>query len=292
MHFLATYQVHDDEGRVHDVPFPVQGDSAEQVQSLFRQRMLEALKLGRAGFSFAGCYHHLETFVDSASRPAFEQLLGRSKQRGEHLEAIFDNVGDDDQKVFYIHYVLTVDTPEGLLQQARLVNRSLRWMSPLKDTVFLFDELWDRDILLPATRTDKGMAVLVEGGEPVVMKPEWTFWIRGHQDDLLIKAGPYLLQVLEGEEGYSVISATRPEATKLIDTPPEPEAAPFKHYLRLFNRRKVFLREKVIESPVQLTTKALDDLYDRMHEDLADEVWPAKIGWIDWSTTSWDTQAQ
>lgn len=59
-----------------------------------------------------------------------------------------------------------------------------------------------------------------------------------------------------------------------------------KHYLWLFNRQKGFLLEKVIEATAPLTAEELSARYAQMAEGLTAEVWPAKIGWIDWSTTA------
>jgi hypothetical protein len=217
MYFLAAYDVHDDDGQFHQVLMPVEGESEEQVRSLFRQAVSHAIEAGHPGFSFAGRYHHLENFVDTVYRTTFDEYHKVTKQCGEHFELAFDNLGDED-RVFYMHYVLRVSTLEGMVLQARVKKRSLRWMPPLADCVFLLDELWDRNILLPATRTASGMAVLDDTNETFVLKPEWAFWIEGHQDDLLISAGPYVLQVLESEEGYEVLSVQQSGETPAAGT--------------------------------------------------------------------------
>jgi hypothetical protein len=88
--------------------------------------------------------------------------------------------------------------------------------------------------------------------------------------------------------------ADSPEAGRgMCDrTPSETQPTVFKHYLWLFNRQKAFLREEVVESSAPLTFEELAERYNQMHDRLAGELWPAKIGWIDWSTTPRDTPAQ
>jgi hypothetical protein len=221
MYFLAAYDVHDDDGQFHQVLMPVEGESEEQVRSLFRQAVSHAIEAGHPGFSFAGRYHHLENFVDTVYRNTFDEYQKVTKQCGEHFELAFGNLSDED-RVFYMHYVLRVSTLEGMVQQARVRKRSLRWMPPLADCVFLLDELWDRSILLPATRTETGMTVLADTGETFVLKPEWAFWVEGHQDDLVICAGPYVLHVIESDEGYEVLSI---EQSRKTDVPGTVESA-------------------------------------------------------------------
>jgi hypothetical protein len=63
---------------------------------------------------------------------------------------------------------------------------------------------------------------LADTGETFVLKPEWAFWVEGHQDDLVICAGPYVLHVIESDEGYEVLSI---EQSRKTDVPGTVESA-------------------------------------------------------------------
>ena len=115
--------------------------------------------------------------------------------------------GEADDFVSFVSELPLIQSLQTWLSGERFKRRGLRWVSAGGDYIYFADELWSRDILLPARHTGGGVAVVPENGAEVILRRDWEYWIEGHQDDLVISGGGFSLVVREDSTGYVVNSA-------------------------------------------------------------------------------------
>lgn len=205
MDLVVSYFGSGIDGRGSNITFLIDEGSVETAKSRFREALKQAVIEHREKFCFWGRHHYVHNFVSRVSSKRFEYLEQYSKSRGHKgPEAISPSEFDDE--VTIIQMVPSVRTVSECQTAAKTTQRALRWMREGADYVYLLDELWDRDILLPATRVEAGMQVTPYEGKTVVLQPDWYYYIEGHQDEVVISAGTHELVVHESETGYSVKS--------------------------------------------------------------------------------------
>jgi hypothetical protein len=206
MDLVVSYFGSGIDGRNSSVTFLIEEESTETAKSRFVSAIKQAVSEHREKFCIWGRYHHVHNFVSTVSPKRFEYLEQVAKSRGRKApEAVNPSAFDDE--VTIIQMLPSVRTVSECKMAAKTKRRALRWMREGADYAYLHDELWDRDILLPATRKEGGMQVSPYEGTAIVLQPDWDYYIEGHQDEVVISAGPYELVVHEGEAGYMVKTA-------------------------------------------------------------------------------------
>ena len=203
MDLVVSYFGSGIDGRNSNVTFLIEYDSPELAKARFVQAVKQAVSEHREKFCLWGRYHHVHNFVTTVSPKRFEYLEQMCKSRGRKgPEAISPSVFEDE--VTIIQMVPSVRTVSECKTAAKTKRRGLRWMPGGSDYLYLFDELWNRDITLPAIQGEGGAQVTSLEGTTVVLKPNWEYYIEGNQDEVVISAGLYELVVHEDETGYTV----------------------------------------------------------------------------------------
>lgn len=189
-------------GLDEQVIFPLEAASAKSAWDTFFEALAAAVVTQRPVFCLWGQRFVTRDFARSQPESEFNRQHRRGRPEDICPMTIHTSQEGDERRVHFLISGPVFRTLQDWLADVRKEQRPLTWAEAGADYVRLVDELWGLDIQLPATPADGGMKVEAPHGDPVILKPEWNYWVEGWTENLSISVHSHHLLVRASDTGF------------------------------------------------------------------------------------------